>query len=431
MRKCRLQPLLLLLAAGLVAAAPSPAADLGDFMQRYAALKPNDAAGRVDLARWCHGKELLGKMADLCTEALAIDPENQAAYAMLREYDTGHMMAEEPERAEAVHKELQDRFGRDFKIKNTRHFTLLYDTSDAFAAARGAQLEQAYDMFFLYFDMQRLRPGFLQHRLISIVFKSYDDYAVYAKAVDGNEVPWAAGYYSGRTNRSAFYDDTTGPDGARLDKTLADMRGQVADLTKQISDAQRKNAIAVANDLIRQRNDVNAKLQNLSAHTGAVMDQFNGVKTLHEATHQLAFNTGIQTRAVDYPLWLTEGLATGFEAQSKEGARGPGAVNAFRIDSLRQALKDNKLVGLKTFLTATPDLKDGAAASLFYAQSWSLFHFLYRSDRAGLEKYLSSLLAQKPGVRLGPQEQSRLFCDAFGGDLDAIEERWRKYLQSL
>ena len=35
---------------------------------------------------------------------------------------------------------------------------------------------------------------------------------------------------------------------------------------------------------------------------------------LHEACHQIAFNTGLQTRLGDYPLWVSEGIATFFEA---------------------------------------------------------------------------------------------------------------------
>jgi hypothetical protein len=264
-----------------------------------------------------------------------------------------------------------------------------------------------------------------------VVFKNYDDYTLYAKETDGQDVPWAAGYYSGHTNRTAFYDDSTGPTGAKLDKMIADLRAQVADLNLQIAANQKKNAIAIANDLIRQRNDLSTRLLGLTRNTDLVMEQFNAVKTLHEATHQLAFNTGIQSRFVDNPLWLSEGLATSFEAQAKDGTRGPAVVNNLRLDTVKDALQNNKFLPLKDFLASSPQSFDNASAAVFYAQSWSLFHFLYRTDRAGLEKYLNALLAQKPGLRLSQKQQLDLFTSSFALDLDTIEERWRKYLQSL
>ena len=35
---------------------------------------------------------------------------------------------------------------------------------------------------------------------------------------------------------------------------------------------------------------------------------------VHEATHQIAFNCGMQQRYADIPLWLCEGMAVYFEA---------------------------------------------------------------------------------------------------------------------
>ena len=56
---------------------------------------------------------------------------------------------------------------------------------------------------------------------------------------------------------------------------------------------------------------------------------------IHEATHQIAFNSGLQTRFADVPLWVSEGMAVFFETpdlQSAKGWRTIGAVNTTRLD---------------------------------------------------------------------------------------------------
>ncbi len=55
---------------------------------------------------------------------------------------------------------------------------------------------------------------------------------------------------------------------------------------------------------------------------------------IHEATHQIAFNSGLQTRFADIPLWVSEGIAVFFETPdlgSAKGWRTIGAVNTTRL----------------------------------------------------------------------------------------------------
>ena len=62
---------------------------------------------------------------------------------------------------------------------------------------------------------------------------------------------------------------------------------------------------------------------------------------IHEATHQLAFNRGLQARFADVPLWVSEGIALYFETPDLRNSRGwqtVGAVNRVRLDRFRQYL---------------------------------------------------------------------------------------------
>ena len=55
---------------------------------------------------------------------------------------------------------------------------------------------------------------------------------------------------------------------------------------------------------------------------------------VHEATHQIAFNSGLHQRLSDCPKWFSEGVAMYCETpdlKSSEGWAGIGAVNRNRL----------------------------------------------------------------------------------------------------
>src|SRR5213076_2929676 len=97
--------------------------------------------------------------------------------------------------------------------------------------------------------------------------------------------------YSIQSNRIVLYDLTAGPD-SRPAKTLDD-------ITRKIGQSP-----------------------------------FNVATVVHEATHQIAFNSGLHTRQADNPLWLTEGMAMYFETpdlSSKSGWKTVGVLNDLRL----------------------------------------------------------------------------------------------------
>src|SRR5207253_403978 len=144
----------------------------------------------------------------------------------------------------------------------------------------------------------------------------------------------------------------------------------------------------------------------------------NDVKTVHEAAHQLAFNMGIQKRLVDYPLWLSEGLACSFEMQDRNARRGPSVVNYGRLSVLKEAQKRDKLIPLEQLLSRQArDKMDENTLSIFYAEGWALFHYLYRTNRTGTEKYLLAYNAHPPLRIIEDPERLKLFTDSFTDDL--------------
>ncbi len=204
-----------------------------------------------------------------------------------------------------------------------------------------------------------------------------------------------------------------------------------ANLTAQIDAARAAGDTAKVDSLTTERATLSAEILKAATQIENLLIQRNTSKTVHEACHQLAFNTGIQKRLVDYPLWLTEGIACSFEAEGPAGSRGPGIVNYGRADVFKDALKSGDALPLATLLAPPPARLDEKQLGLYYAQGWALTHYLYRYRRAAFEQYLSAYLAQRPAHALAAAQQLQLFTKAFGEDLGLLEKQYETYIKDL
>jgi hypothetical protein len=406
-----------------------PAADLTAYLSQRAALQLDDIPDRLALSHWAITHEMWTQAADMAHEVLDRDPDNRVAWNILQQIDGVVLLPENKEVEDGLKAECLRRFGHNFQTRNTRHFLICYDTTDAFAIQRGAALEKAYDAFLFNFNMRKIRPNFLSARLVVLLIKTRDDYLAYAKQTEGADLSWAAGYYSQRTNRTAFYDDSTGPSAEGAEQTLAQLRAKLKALTLDISRATSQSQI---NALTIERAHTSQAVTQIDLRINNAVGMLNNVKTVHEAAHQLAFNTGIQSRLVDYPLWFSEGLACSFETEDATHHRGPAVVNAARMVVIKDFLHRGKLLPLDAFITnPQPAKMDEETLNLFYAESWALFHYLYRTNRAGLENYLLAYKALPILRAVLPDQRLQLFTDAFGNDLPTLQKNFTAYLKAL
>jgi hypothetical protein len=428
--------------ASLKSPADRAANDLVEYLSRRDALKPGDAAGHLDLAKWARDRELWSPAGEMARQVMALDPENRAAWAILQQADRATELPEEPKVQADLIAEFNRRFKRDaatpahaaleFKTRHSQHFLICYDTSDAFAASRGGWLEKTYDAFMFFFNMDKLHPAFLQHRLVVILFKNREDYLAYAKETEGADLSWAAGYYSQRTNRTAFYDDSTGPQAQTIEKQVELYRAQLKELNAQIEQARNKSLNGLASNLTAQRNQLGNAIAQINLHVDNALGLMNSVKTAHEAAHQLAFNTGIQTRLVDYPLWFSEGLACSFEMEDRNNRRGPTIINFGRVAECKDAIRRGKMIPLEQLITQPqPAVMDEQTMSVFYGEGWALFHYLYKTNRPGMEKYLLAYRGLPALREIVAVQRRKLFTDSFGDDVPELERKFIAYLKGL
>ena len=289
--------------------------------------------------------------------------------------------------------ELSRRCGSAFTVIGTRNFQIIYETDDAWARRTAELLEKAQEQFYRDFGDAGLKP--LKNPLFWVCFSKKQDFNNYAIATDQMDMSWLDCYYSTRTNRVVLQRPA-----APKTPELKFARAEVIDFS-ELHPAQ-------------------------TTASGLGLDT---IKATHETAHQLSFNSGLLRRGVMYPMWVTEGISTNFEAD-KQGRFGMGRINPIRRDDLLDARGYGRLLPLAELavLTQVP-VGEGTYTNDLYAQSWGFFRFLYDEHRGQLGHYLRELAQFEPGRR-SPWMITWEFQQAFG-PAGGLEQGWVAFLDRM
>lgn len=410
------------------AAAPPPASAATDepamhLAQRRARLDADDVAGRLDLAAYARDADLPLIATELYREVLAIDADHEQAYDAWTKLADLHPLPEDEQRLS----ELAERFD-EMTAQTTEHFIVLSDGEDRWARARAMLLERTHDYYYRNLRRAGFRPRPLTERLVCVLYADHADYVAYAKRVDNVDMGWSGGYFSTRTNRIVFYDDRTGPAFQELRDRVSQLEQQVEQLRRDIDRAGRQRQYALAQQLRRQREHALKQQRFYRNRSEALAKLGNAAKAAHEATHQLAYNSGLQRPDRVYPFWFSEGLATSFETDEPARPFGPFRENTYRLQAVMQLLADDKLIPLKTLVSARrPPAEPREAIEAMYNQAWALFAYLFRERRDDLRAYLRHIASLDPGERSAEQLHDE-FVEAFG-PVDQVEAAFRKHIK--
>jgi hypothetical protein len=284
-----------------------------------------------------------------------------------------------------------------FEVFRTKNFVICHDTSRAYAQWCGGLFERLYRAFENFWSNRGFELRQPEFPLVAVLFADRARYIEYTRPELGDAAGSIVGYYSLDTNRVVMYELT----GLEAMRQAGDRRGSLAEITRMLS---RPEA------------------------------QANVATIIHEATHQLLFNTGMQQRWADIPLWLSEGLAMYFETpdlNSTQGWRTIGAVSRPRLTAFQRNLPDRPAGSLASLLADDQRFRttrDGAAA---YAEAWALNYFLIRRFPKQYNDYLKMLAEKTPLVWATPDERLREFRAAFGEDLDRLEAEFLRFVAQL
>ena len=281
-----------------------------------------------------------------------------------------------------------------FMDYQTRRFVVLSDAEARWTRRQGELLERTYHQFHRYARKLGLRPKPLRHKLVCVLFADRDDYRAFAREHDDVTADWISGYYSPKHDRIVFYN-LDSEDGGFAEAGLDVPSSHWA--WPEVQAARERFA------------EERAKASTAT--------------TIHEAVHQLAFHTGIQSAHIQNPLWISEGLATSFETDAAKRAFGPEHGYQIRTDQFRRLLEDDALIPLRKLVgySEMPDDREETITAIYH-ESYALVSWLSRFRRTELRAYIDALRKETPG-RPTRARHLELFESHFG-DADLLESKW-------
>ena len=154
---------------------------------------------------------------------------------------------------------------------------------------------------------------------------------------------------------------------------------------------------------------------------------------VHEATHQIAFNSGCHRRFADNPLWFVEGLAMYFEAPEARGKKlvwsEVGSLNTPRLDRFSNYRRKNRPSdSLKSLVSGDARFRSDDAVSNAYAESWALTYFLIKNRTPQFQRYLKTIAAKPALLADTPEQRLADFQTAFGQELRLLDASFLRFI---
>jgi hypothetical protein len=294
--------------------------------------------------------------------------------------------------SEEIYEQFKQQLPPGFSIHKTRHYVLVHNTSDIYVKWVGELFENIYRKSYNYWKSKGIRLSEPRFPLVAVIFNDKQSYLSYAERDIGESAKSMIGYYNMKTNRMTTYD-------------LTGVGGLVPAGTRI------PNAQVIREILSRPQ----------AERTVATI--------VHEAVHQLAFNSGLQVRLADNPLWLSEGIAMFFEAPdgSNRGWGTVGNLNQHNLWLFAQYVPKRPADSLLTLITDDSRFRSAATAGQAYPESWALTYYLLNTKSKQFASYIQDLAKLSPLDEVSPRERVDVFKEHFGEDLDAFDRDFLDY----
>lgn len=154
---------------------------------------------------------------------------------------------------------------------------------------------------------------------------------------------------------------------------------------------------------------------------------------LHEATHQVAFNTGINSRYCPPPLWVAEGLATLFEAPGVyDSSDYPSREDRINLVRFKDFKKMHRRPGgeLPAALVSSDALfRSQPGAS--YAEAWAMTFYLVETQPRKFAQYLTKTTEHRPFTKCTTAERVADFTSVFGTDWRMFDAHFMRFMGDL
>jgi len=268
---------------------------------------------------------------------------------------------------------LLKEFGRGFQVSGAGHYLVAHPAGSRDPWAK--RFDELYRSYTQYFTARGFRPQPPEFPMVAVVFPNQLQFAAYSRKIGAPTGRGVLGYYSSESNRIVMYDTGGGQ-------------------------------------------------QSASAW------QVNADTIVHEATHQLAYNTGVHRRMAHTPLWVAEGLATLFEApgiwDSRSHPTQADRINQGRLAGYRRHDATRSEDTLKALIISNAPFKQNAKAA--YAESWALTFYLSESRPKQYFQYLGKTAERPEGTPYPAQERAKDFTDIFGRDWRMLHANLTRFI---
>ena len=275
-----------------------------------------------------------------------------------------------------IRAQLLREFGSNFDVTGTGHYLVVHPRGQRDKWAH--RFEELYRSFYHYFQVRGFDLIEPEFPLIAVVFSSKEDYRRYARAGGaylGSEV---LGHYSPRTNRISLFDVTGGD----------------------------------------------------NSHDWSQ----NAATIIHEVTHQVAFNCGVHTRFNDVPRWVSEGLATMFEARGVWNSlnyRTPNdRINLERLSDFEKYVEEHRKRGSLIDMIASDRLFKAHPQGA-YAQAWALSYYLCQTQPRHYCEYLALTADRASFQEYSAEDRVADFRAVFGDDLEMVEAQFLRHMARI
>lgn len=278
--------------------------------------------------------------------------------------------------SEEMRQRLYEEFGSRFDFSSTQHYLVAHPRGERGVWAD--RFEDLYRSFVRYFRVRGFSAKEPPYPMVAVVFGNQSEYRRYVTDSKSGAPSGALGHYEPRSNRVYLYDQSSAGGDDRWDDTAATV--------------------------------------------------------IHEATHQTAYNVGVHTRFAVGSRWVSEGLATMFEARgvydSRSYDRGDSRLNRGRlIDFQRNVLPGRPLGPIKTFIASDQAFERTPIQA--YAQAWALTYFLSETRPKEYASYLALTAARPLFSDYPPAERVADFRRVFGEDLALLDSHFVSFAKEL
>lgn len=259
-----------------------------------------------------------------------------------------------------------------FQAYQTAHYVLLHQGNEAYTRDCGVLFESLYRAFFAFWKNNDVRLSEPDYPLVALVFAGHESFLRHGRDEIGSTAESVIGYYHLPSNRMTTF-----------------------------------------------------RVPNIERNIATI---------IHEATHQLAYNCGLQTRFADNPMWVSEGMATFFESpdfSNPRGWRGVGRVNTVNLHRWRQFAATRPADSLVTLVADDSRFRSGATAEAAYGEAWALTYFLIKTRRKEYVEYLEQLRVGKPLDERTPRERIEMIETTFGQSIAELSDDLVTYMRRV